>query len=149
MKKETKRRIITIFILLMFLGSSLTYAIISAFPSGQANNSSWVARIVIVINGESYPIPADIGFINNETKAKVYTVDTEGTIMKSVSEDVTLKDFFIVWNQTFNSTCILDYCNTNSSSMKMYVYQGNNKVENSEYELYTIKNNDVIIIDYR
>ena len=134
----------------MFLGSSLTFAIISAFPSGQ-NTEGWKARIIIVINGEQYPIPADVGIINNETKAKVFTLNSEGIISKSVNEDVTLKDFFDVWNQTFNSNCILEYCNTNTSSMKMYLWDYSNSkwVENSDYELYIIKNNDVILIDYR
>jgi len=127
----------------MFLGSSLTFAIISAFPNEQ-NITGWRARVVIVIFQELYPIPADMG-VTNETKAKVYTISTDGIISKSVAEDVTLKDFFEVWGQTFNSTCILDYCNTNTSSMVMYV----NGKENTDYELYTIKNNDVIIIDYR
>jgi hypothetical protein len=131
----------------MFLGSSLTYAIMFAFPS-ESNTAGWRARIIIVINGEQHPISADVG-VTNETKAKVYTGNTDGVISKSVSEDVTLKDFFDVWNKTFNSNCILDYCNTNTSSMKMYLWENNNWVENSDYELYTIKNNDVIMIDYR
>lgn len=128
----------------MFLGSSLTFAIISAFPSEQ-NITKWAARIVIVIFGELYPIPADVGIINNETKAKVFTLNSEGIISKSVNEDVTLKDFFEVWNQTFNSTCILDYCNNANNSMRMYV----NGKENLDYELYVIKNNDIVVIDYR
>jgi len=149
-KKATRNQIITIFILLIFLGSSLTYAIIAAFPSGQ-NTSSWQAKIIIVVNGEQYPIPTDTGIVNNETNAKIYTGNTDGIIYKTVSGDVTLKDFFGVWNKTFNSTCILGYCNTNTSSMKMYLWDYSNSkwVENSDYELYTIKNNDVIMIDYR
>ena len=132
------------FVLLIFLGSSLTFAIISAFPN-ETNAAGWRARIVIVIFEESYPIPGDVGIINNETEAKVFTISTDGIISKGVSEDVTLKDFFDVWDKTFNSTCILDYYNTNTSSMVMYV----NGKENTDYELYAIKNNDVIIIDYR
>lgn len=127
----------------MFLGSSMTYAIISAVPTGDTP-SGWVAKLIIVINQEQYPIPADIGY-TNESRAKVYTTSTDGIIYKSVSESVTLKDFFNAWGKTFNSTCILDYCNTNTSSMAMFV---NNKM-NTDYELYIIKNNDVIVIDYR
>jgi hypothetical protein len=143
MKKETKRRIITIFILLMFLGSSLTYAIISAIPSGNTS-TEWLARLVIVINGDQYPIPADIGF-SNESTSKLYTTTTDGLLHKGVDGDVVLKDFFETWGKNFNSTCILDYCNTNTSSMVMFV---NNK-ENLEYENYVVQNNDIIIIDYR
>lgn len=144
MKRSTKNQIITIFVLLIFLGSSLTFAIISAFPSEQSN-TSWVARIVIYINGEIYPIPSDIGIVNNETKAKVYTGNSDGFIFKTVSDDVTLKDFFDIWGKTFNSTCILDYCNTNTSSVVMYV----NRVVNPDFELYKIQNNNLIEIDYR
>ena len=150
MKRSTKNRIITVFVLLIFLGSSLTFAIISAFPT-QQNTANWIARIIIVINGDSYPIPSNIGIVNNETNAKIYTGNTNGVIYKTVSEDVTLKDFFDVLGQTFNSTCILDYCNTNISSMVMYLwdYSSSKWVENSGYELYAIKNNDVIMVDYR
>lgn len=144
MKKETKNRIITIFMLLMFLGSSLTYAIISAIPNEQNNTAEWKARIIIYINGETYPIPVDIGG-DNETTSKIFTGNTNGIIYKRVSDDVTLKDFFDAWGQNFNSTCILEYCNTNTSSMAMFV----NRKESSDFELYTIKNNDVIEIDYR
>lgn len=103
----------------MFLGSSITYAIISAFPAENAS-SVWKAQLVIVLNGEQYPIPADIGY-TNESKAKVYTTSVDGILYKSVSGDVTLKDFFNAWGKTFNDTCILDYCNTNTSSMVMFV----------------------------
>lgn len=143
MKRATKTRIITIFILLMFLGSSITYAIISAFP-GENTVSVWRAQLVIIIFEEQYPIPADIGY-TNETQAKVYTTSIDGILYKSIDGDVTLKDFFDTWNKTLNSTCILDYCSTNTSSMMMYV---NGKV-NSDYEYYIIKNNDIIVIDYR
>jgi len=143
MKRETKTRIITIFILLMFLGSSMTYAIISAFPS-ENTVSGWRAQLFIVIFGEQYPIPADIGY-TNESQAKVYTTSTDGILYKSISESVTLKDFFDVWGKNFNSTCILDYCNTNTSSMVMFV----NGKGNFDYEYYIIQNNDIIVIDYR
>lgn len=143
MKRATKTRIITIFILLMFLGSSITYAIISS-TTGENTVPSWRAQLVIIIFGEQYTIPADIGY-TNESKAKVYTTSTDGILYKGISEDVTLKDFFDTWNKTLNSTCILDYCNTNTSSMMMYV----NGKGNSDYEYYIIKNNDIIVIDYR
>lgn len=116
----------------------------SAFPNEQ-NVTNWAARIVIYINGEIYSIPSDVGIVNNETKAKVYTGNSDGLIFKTVSEDVTLKDFFDTWGKTFNNTCILDYCNTNTSSVVLYV----NRVENPDYELYKIQNNNLIEIDYR
>ena len=144
MKRSTKNRILTIFIILIFIGSTAAFSILSSFENRQENNINWKAQIVILIFGEVYPIPANIG-VNNETKAKVYTLSTDGIIYKSTNEDVTLKDFFEVWGQTFNSTCILDYCNNENNSVVLFV----NGKENSEYELYKINNNDFIIIDYR
>lgn len=150
MKRSTKKQIITIFILLVFLGSSVTYAIISAVPSG-TTVSNWRAQLAIVIFEDIYPIPTDIGVSGNQTTGKVFTLSTDGILYKSVEGDVTLKDFFEAWNETFNSTCILTYCNTESnttnvtSTVAVFV---NGKI-NLEYENYVIQNNDQIVIDYR
>lgn len=144
MRKETKKQLLTILILVAFLGSSITYAIIAAVPSSNQIQSSWRAQIAITIFEEQYPIPADIG-VTNQTTAKVFTTNSDGIIYKTGTDDVTLKDFFDEWGQRFNNTCILDYCNTNTSSMRMYV---NNK-ESTDYELYVVKNGDFIWIDYR
>ncbi|MEM5778079.1 MAG: hypothetical protein QXD43_01505 [Candidatus Aenigmatarchaeota archaeon] len=149
MKRATKNRIITIFIALIFIGSTAAFSILSSFENIRESYTNWKAQIIIVIYGEQYPIPSNIGIENNKTKAKVYTGNTNGIIYKTVSEDITLKDFFDTWGQTFNSTCILEYCNTNTSSLAMYVWQGNKWVENFDYEYYKINNNDIILIDYR
>lgn len=151
MKRETKKQLITILLLIVLLGSTAAFSLLSAFQNENQNSADWYAQIAIVISGNQYPIPADIGIVNNQTTAKVYTGNTNGVIYKSVSGDVALKDFFDAWNKTFNNICILEYCNTNTSSMKMYVWDYSNSkwVENSYYELYTIKNKDVIMIDYR
>jgi hypothetical protein len=107
--------------------------------------------LIIVINGDQYPIPSDVGIVGNETTGKVFTGNTNGVIYKTVSGDVTLKDFFDTWDQTFNNTCIMSYCNTNTSSVKIYVWQasGSKWAANNDYELYTIQNLDNILIDYR
>lgn len=143
MRKSTQKKIISVFIIFAFLGSSLTYAIIYAFPT-ENQSSSWAARISIVIFGELQQIPAGVGIVNNQTE-KVYTVDNSGIIYKSTNEDVTLGEFFNIWGENFNSSCILDYCNNENSSMIMYV----NGVVNTGYNLYKIQNQDNIIIDYR
>jgi len=144
MRTSTKKQIITIIILVAMLGSSIAYAIISAIPSQNQVQSNWRALVAIVIFGDQYLIPADIG-VSNQTTAKVFTANSDGIIYKAGTEDVTLKDFFDEWGQKFNSTCILEYCNNANNSMRMYV---NNK-ENMDYELYVIKNGDFILIDYR
>jgi hypothetical protein len=143
MKKSTKKQIITIFILFAFLGSSLTYAFISAFPT-QQQEEFWAARLSIVIFNGLEQIPAGVG-VTNETREKLYTLNFDNIIYKDTDEDVKLRDFFKIWGENFNSTCILDYCNNGNYSMRMYV----NNVENFDYELYVIKNRDDIIIDYR
>jgi uncharacterized protein YaiE (UPF0345 family) len=122
----------------------MAYAIIATVPSSNQIQSNWRAQIAIVIFNQQYSIPASIGVIN-QTTAKIFTTNSDGMIYKAGTEDVTLKDFFDEWEQKFNSTCIIDYCNNANSSMRMYV---NNK-ENMDYELYIIKNGDFILIDYR
>jgi len=121
-KNSTKKQLITIIILVAMLGSSIAYAIISAFPSSNQAQANWGARLIIVIFGEQYLIPADIG-VNNQTTAKVFTTNSDGIIYKTGTEDVKLKDFFDEWGQKFNSTCIIDYCNNANNSKIMYVFQ--------------------------
>ncbi len=144
MKKSTKKQIFAIFIILAFLGSSFTYAIISAIPSQDQVQAGWRAGLAIVIFNELQPIPAGVG-ITNETRAKLFTLNSDGIIYKTGEEPATLREFFEIWDKNFNGTCILDYCNNGNHSMRMYV----NNIESFDYELYTIKNNDFILIDYR
>jgi hypothetical protein len=93
------------------------------FGTTESTSTYEMAILKIVIFGESQPLP-DEGIISTNT---------------------TLKNIFQKWNKNFNSTCILDYCNNNDNSMRMYV---NNK-ENFDYENYIVKDGDIIIIDYR
>jgi hypothetical protein len=144
MRKSTQKKIISVFIIFAFLGSSLTYAIIYAFPT-ENQSVNWAARISIVIFGELQTIPAGVGVIDNQTTQKLYTLDNTDIIYKNTNEQVSLGDFFEICGQNFNSTCILDYCNNENNSMVMYV----NGVVNTDYELYKIQNQDNIIIDYR
>lgn len=143
MKKSTQKKIISIFIIFAFLGSSLTYAIISAFPT-ESQSETWVARVSVVIFGELRTIPAGLGIENNET-GRIYTLNYDNIIYKSTQDEVRLGEVFDLWGENFNSTCIMDYCNSGNNSMVMYV----NGVRNTDYELYLIQNQDNIIIDYR
>lgn len=149
MRRATRNRIITIFILMMFLGSSVTYALISAIPTGTAP-TGWRALLVIQVNEEQELIPAGVGISGNETTGKLYTISNDGILYKSVSGDVTLKDFFDEWNKTFNIDCVLTYCNTNTSSVAMFVGTNSNDLQkNYDYQNYVIQNGNVILIDYR
>ena len=105
----------------------------------------WAAGISVVIFGSQQYIPSGIGINDDNTYDKIYTLSNDNIIYKSTEDSVMVKDFFEVWGENFNSTCVMDYCNNNESSMVMYV----NGVMNTNYELYTIQNRDVIIIDYR
>jgi hypothetical protein len=144
MKRSTKKQILSLFILFAFIGSSITYALISAVPVSEQVQSNWAARIDIVINNQLYTIPGGIGMSENST-AKLFTQSSNNIIYKTGSQDASLRDFFEIWGKTFNSTCILEYCNSDSASMRMYV----NNAENFDYELYKIKSGDYIQIDYR
>jgi len=144
MKKSTKKQIFAILIILAFLGSTFTYAIISAIPSQNQVQAGWRAGLAIVAFNELQPIPTGVG-VTNETRSKLFTLNSDGIIYKTGEESATLREFFEIWGENFNSTCILDYCNNENHSMRMYV----NNIETSDYELYTIKNNDFILIDYR
>ncbi|NIO45098.1 MAG: hypothetical protein GTN36_06140 [Candidatus Aenigmarchaeota archaeon] len=144
MKKSTKKKIFAIFIVLAFLGSGLISAFLYTTPSQNQVQVDWGARLAITTFGDLYPIPAGVG-VTNETTDKLFTLNSDGIIYKTGEESATLVEFFEIWGENFNSTCILEYCNTENHSMRMYV----NNVENFDYELYTIKNNDFILIDYR
>ena len=147
MKKSTKKQLISWIIILTFAGSIITTAI-AMFPSNSSQNtvqSNWRAAINIVIDNQLYTIPAGVGVSQNQTTAKLFTINNDGIIYKTGEDDATLGDFFSIMGANFNETCILDFCNTNTSSMRMYV----NNVENFDYELYTIQNGDSILIDYR
>jgi hypothetical protein len=147
MKKRAKQ-ILTIVILLIFLGSGFTTILLSIIPGG-VGPTSWRAGLFIIIHGEQTEIPAKIGFIDDAPSEGFYTLDNTGIIFKGTSEDIPLGDFFKTWGKTFNSTCILEYCNNGNHSMRMYIIRGDDKVENFEYENYIVKDMDMILIDYR
>jgi hypothetical protein len=152
MKKSTKKKIMAVIISLAFLGSIIAGSISLIIPSGR-QQGVWAAKLEIVVFNELQEIPAEVG-VNNETREKLFTLDYDNIIYKTVDEDATLKEFFDIWGKTFNSTCILDYCNNENHSMKMYVCSNclqtqGNFVENKDYELYKINNMDIIRIDYR
>ncbi len=147
MKREKKKQIMSAIILLVFSGSILTYAIMFAFPE-EEKEGVWKVGLLIYIYGEPIQIPAGIG-VFNETKSKLYTLSNDNIIYKKGSEEATLGEFFKIWGKEFNRTCILDYCNNENHSMRMYVRKNGKWVENFDYDSYVLKNGDVILIDYR
>jgi len=146
MKKKAKQ-ILTIIILLIFLGSGFTGIILSIIPGG-GGPTSWRALLLITIHNEQVEIPGGVG-INGNSPQGFYTLDNSSILFKGTLEDLPLGDFFVTWGKTFNSTCIFEYCNNENHSIRMYIIRENDKVENFEYEDYIIKDKDVILIDYR
>ena len=144
MKKSTKKKIFAIFIVIAFLGSGLISAFLYANPSQNQVQANWGARLAIVVFNDMQHIPAGVG-VTNETTDKLFTLNSDGIIYKTGEESATLGEFFEIWGENFNSSCILEYCNNENNSMRMYV----NNVEIFQYEVYIIKNNDFILIDYR
>ena len=144
MRKSTKKKIMAAIISIAFLASIATTAISFIFPNENQGNQNWIARVTVLIFGEVHNIPAGLG-VTDDSLAKVYTLDSNNIIYKNTTGSVTINDLFKEWGQNFNSTCILDYCNNGNNSMIMYV----NGVQNFDYELYSINNQDDIIIDYR
>jgi len=146
MKKKAKQ-ILTIVILLIFLGSGFTGIILSIIPGG-GGPTSWRAVLLISIHNEQIEIPGGIG-INGDSPQGFYTLDNSSILFKGTSKDLPLGNFFISWGKNFNSTCIFEYCNNGNHSMRMYIIKGNDKVENFDYERYIVKDRDVMLIDYR
>ena len=138
----------TIIILFAFVGSSVAFALISAFPSENQVQADWGASIVIRIFNERYTVPAEIG-VTNQSRAKLFTISPDGKIYKTGTEDANLGDFFKIWNETFNGTCILDYCNNENNSLMMYAWKDGKWTLNYEYENYVLKNGDTVLIDYK
>ena len=110
MRKSTKKKLMGIFISLAFLASIITGAISFVLPTENQQNV-WAVRLEIVVFNELQEIPSEVGVVNNETREKLFTLNYDNIIYKTVDEDATLKEFFEIWGETFNSTCILDYCN--------------------------------------
>ncbi|MFH1473638.1 MAG: hypothetical protein ABIE55_01970 [Candidatus Aenigmatarchaeota archaeon] len=152
MRKSTKKKMMGIFISFAFLASIITGAISFVLPSDN-QQEVWAARLEIVVFNELQEIPAEIG-VANETREKLFTLNNDNIIYKVVDEDVSLKEFFEIWGETFNSTCIMDHCNTENNTLKMYVCSNclevyTDFVENKDYQFYRIKDRDIVRIDYR
>ena len=125
-------------------------------PSGATH---WHPHLSIKINGENYPIPANIGIsIGRVSDAEVatdmgmaptHTHDSGGTIHlenknpRKKPETFALGYFFYIWDKNFDSTCIFEYC-TDKGTLKMYI----NGEENTEFENYIMRDLDEILIEY-
>ncbi len=109
----------------------------------------WHPKLEILIKGQEYPVPMNLG-ASGSVHFPVHThTENDGTLHYEVNnptpENMPLRYFFEkVWRKQFNSTCILDYCNSDSETVKMFV----NGDENSEFENYIPKDRDQIRIEF-
>ena len=78
--------------------------------------------IEIVISGNSYPIPANIG-ITNQGMAVMHTHDSSGNlhVESPYPHQFYLRDFFTIWGMNLNSTCIFLYCEDTEHTLHFYV----------------------------
>lgn len=99
----------------------------------------------IMINGQRQEVLANIG-IGITCMNALHTHDNSGTIHVESPEkrDLTLSDFFAVWNKTYNQNQILDYKVDNQHTIRETV-NGN---EVQDYENTVIHDKDQIVIYY-
>lgn len=107
----------------------------------------WHADLDIVINGEPVTIPANIGLTSGHADTHTHKVNDQ--IHLEMNRPVRLSDtqlglFFDVWGEEFSSECVMDVCNEDGKSVRMYV----NGEENFEFAAYHMKDGDQIEIRY-
>jgi len=98
----------------------------------------------IKINNQSFPIPANIG-IQTGIMRPLHTHDATGEIHIEgpYARDFKIGEFFDVWGETFNSSCIFEQC-TENGKLKMLV----NEQESQQFENYILKDGDKIVIEF-
>ena len=98
----------------------------------------------IIIDGEEFFIPSDIGVEKNLMRA-VHTHDSSGHvhIEGPCKRDFILGDFFKIWQKNFDSQCIFNSC-VDKGELKMSV----NGVENKEFNNLVLKDKQEILVEY-
>lgn len=107
----------------------------------------WHPNIEIWIKGKRVTIPANIGLggIHADTHTHKENDQIHLEMNRPVREnDTRLAKFFETWGEKFNSQCILDACNGEDGTVRIFV----NREENFEFENYHMKDGDQIEIRY-
>ncbi|MBI2173126.1 MAG: hypothetical protein HYT73_02865 [Candidatus Aenigmarchaeota archaeon] len=107
----------------------------------------WHPTLEVIIKGQKQTIPANLGTIG--VHQPIHTHDLTGELHYENSnptpENMPLRYFFeIVWRKTFNDTCIMDHCNDETGTVKMFV----NGRQSFEFENYIPKDKDEIVIEF-
>ena len=108
----------------------------------------WHPNLSISTKGEPVTIPANIG-LGGGIHADTHTHKENDQIHLEMSRPVRESDtrlgvFFEVWGKEFNSQCILDACNGEEGTVKMFV----DGEESFEFENYHMNDGDKIEIRY-
>ena len=101
--------------------------------------------LTIMINEEQIIIPAGVG-LDDGIMRPLHIHDGSGKIHveSACVRDYTIKEFFDVWGQTLNESCILSYCEDETHTLTMYV----NGVESTAYGDLVLVDHDEIKIIY-
>jgi len=74
----------------------------------------------ISILGKAYAIPANIGIASN-WMSPIHTHEGTGKLHVEApcSRDFYLSDFFVIWNKTFNQSCIFEFCMNQTHQLRV------------------------------
>ncbi len=136
--------------------ANLTATSLSKIPTTATH---WHPHLTIIINNETYPIPAGVGVTVGKVIDTGYGMDTgmspththsaDGVIHlenlnpRAKPETFALGYFFYVWDKEFSKNCIFNYC-TDNGTLTMIV----NGKETDEFENYIMQDKDEIVITY-
>lgn len=109
------------------------------------------AHLDIFVNGDSYPIPSNIGIIPNQCIYWLHTHDDTGVIhIESPDERIfTLGEFFDIWGEEFSNNGIFDSIVEESigNSLEVYV-NGRQITPETDFRQVPINEHDEIAIIY-
>lgn len=154
-RKKTVKMISKIAVIVLLVGGSVGWlawyiANQPKTPEGEIISQSgihWHPQLTISAKGKTQEIPANLGLgaihqpIHTHDSSGVLHLEIQGLVRK---DDTKLGRFFKIWGKQFTSNCILDFCNNESGTVKMFV----NNEENTEFENYPMKDGDKIEIRY-
>ncbi len=148
-----------IFIIILGLFAWGVYALVTAsnsfdeLPAAEINIGSHQnialhihSDLKILIDDEEFLIPANIGILPGIMRP-LHTHDSTGEIHIEgpYARDFTVGEFFQIWEQTFNSTCVFEYCTIPGvGEMEMFV----NGEKSESYDNLILRDGQEITIEY-
>ncbi len=102
-------------------------------------------ELEIVISGEKQVIPANIG-VSDASMRPIHTHQTDGVlhIEAPCQREFTLPEFFAIWGEPLNRSCIFSYCSNETHTLKVSV----NGEERNDFMKYLMRDGDKIVIEY-